>query len=263
MTKACDIKAKILLTEDSPVSQLMTTMTLESLHCEVDATDSVEEAFQKYKANKYDLILTDLKLSDGHGIEFVHQVRQEERRNNQTPIPIIAYTAHADELTRKACRKVGIDTLLKKPLLEKTLGKILVTYIPHYHTGKAPKPTELRKPLIGDIIDQTRLEELTGNSTIDPKKNIYPILLKTLKEEKLKLKLAFDTRNWEELKFLAHKLRGGASYGAALRLENACGNLEEYLDLGKDLNKDCVLPLYQSVMNEIDILEEVVREALK
>ena len=107
-----------------------------------------------------------------------------------------------------------------------------------------------------DVFEPVKIDEITGSGIIDPKKSIYPIMKAALLEEKPKLVDTFRMKNWNDLKFLLHKLKGSASYSAALSLEKACGKMEDYLKSEQNPIAAEVSPMYQRILTEIDRLEK-------
>ena len=59
---------------------------------EVYHTTRAKDAYEIFEDNKIDVILTDIKIDDGNGLDFVEQVRKVNDY-----IPIIVLSAHKDE----------------------------------------------------------------------------------------------------------------------------------------------------------------------
>ncbi len=66
-------------------------------------------AIELYKKNNPDLILTDLRMPDKDGIEFIKEVRKINSK-----IPIIVITAYEDDLKEED--KQLINTIFPKPI---------------------------------------------------------------------------------------------------------------------------------------------------
>ena len=66
---------KILVVDDERSLLLVVKKALKSLDCEVDTATSAEIAFDFVQNNKYDLIITDIKLPGKSGIEFIKWCR--------------------------------------------------------------------------------------------------------------------------------------------------------------------------------------------
>lgn len=116
-------RLKVLLVEDDRFEQLNTARILKSFSCDVDLAISGREGFELSLERAYNLILMDLGLSDDNGFNVVQQIKAQSPLNRTTPI--IALTAHSDDLYRKQALAVGMDDFLSKPLQNKTLEKLI------------------------------------------------------------------------------------------------------------------------------------------
>lgn len=83
------------------------------------------------------------------------------------------------------------------------------------------------------------------------------MLVEGLPEEVEALKIAYQKKDWEQLKSLAHKLKGGSSYCGTLRLKAACSELDSYLKSGL---AEEIPALYQRVLTEIQAVQEFVKD---
>ena len=71
---------RLLVVEDNQkLAKLMTGLLAENMFA-VDTVSSVEEARAAVEVVDYDLILLDLSLPDGDGVEILRSLRRRERR---------------------------------------------------------------------------------------------------------------------------------------------------------------------------------------
>ena len=229
-SKKTPILAKILLVEDAPLAQQMTSALLISLHCSVDITNGVKDALQHFKQINYDLIIADLSLQDGDGITLAKAIRLHEKQHKLKATPLIGLTAHANESTKKICHKAQFNELLTKPLLKKQAENLLITYISNYTLSTSSNEQFKLSPITDEIVDIDHLDEIIEDGFIDPLTVIFPVTIETLNTEKPKLESAYLKKNWAAVKFLVHKLRGTAAYCSARRLEKTCEQFETYFD---------------------------------
>jgi len=101
---------RVLLVEDDlTLAKVLVRGLAEEGHA-VDAVGTVAEASEARRINEYDLIVLDLGLPDGDGIDFCRGVRE-----SGAGIPILILTAR-DELSDKvAGLDAGADDYLTKP----------------------------------------------------------------------------------------------------------------------------------------------------
>ena len=115
----------ILLAEDQIDHQELMRDMLELMQHNIDVANDGVEAVEKWKKNKYDLILMDIQMPNMDGLQATSEIRKLE--DGVSHIPILAVTAYALTEDRKKCLQAGMDDCLIKPLtideLEKKLSK--------------------------------------------------------------------------------------------------------------------------------------------
>ena len=84
--------SKILLLEDNVEFAQNFVQTLKIYFGDVVHALKGQEAFELYKEGTIDIIISDIKLADENGLDFVERIRKEDKE-----IPIIILSAHKDE----------------------------------------------------------------------------------------------------------------------------------------------------------------------
>jgi len=115
-TYAADMGAPpphILIMEDEEVVAKGLEMVLTEEGYDVDLAFSREEALETFAAEKYDLLVADLKLPDGDGMEVVKTVKDEKP---ETEVVII--TGYASVNSAVDAMKIGVFDYLTKPFVE-------------------------------------------------------------------------------------------------------------------------------------------------
>ena len=105
-------KEKILVIDDEPQLVDMVKMRLEANNYEVITAYDGEEAFRKAKEIKPDLIILDLMLPKIDGYKVCRMLKFDERYRK---IPIIMFTARAQESDMQMAKDVGADGYITKP----------------------------------------------------------------------------------------------------------------------------------------------------
>ncbi|MDD4590870.1 MAG: sigma-54 dependent transcriptional regulator [Parabacteroides sp.] len=101
----------ILIIEDDITFSLMLKTWLGKKGFEVTTTSSISEAKSKIENVKYDLILSDLRLPDGNGIDLLKWAKE-----NLSSLPFIMMTSYADIQTAVQAMKLGASDYISKPL---------------------------------------------------------------------------------------------------------------------------------------------------
>ena len=110
----------ILIVEDDAINQLYLKNFLSSKGFQVDSAKNGIQAVDKYKENKYDLILMDGQMPKMDGFEATRIIRAEEPLLNK-PIKIIAITGYAVSGDREKFISAGMDAYISKPIDEQVL----------------------------------------------------------------------------------------------------------------------------------------------
>lgn len=114
--------AHILLVEDQPEHARFTKDYLQRKGYEVVTTPSAARAVKLAKQNDFDLILMDVMLPDGSGIEVCDTIRQDNRLKN---VPIMMVTSRGDLTDKIKSFNVGADDYIVKPFqLEELLARV-------------------------------------------------------------------------------------------------------------------------------------------
>lgn len=121
-------KINVLVIEDHLVARKIAVTILEELNCQVDAAENGIQALDLFNKNSYDLILVDIGLPYIDGFEVVQEIRMLEK--GRLRLPIIALTAHTDDLYKKRCFEAGMNQCFSKPLTTEDALTILENFIP-------------------------------------------------------------------------------------------------------------------------------------
>ena len=100
---------KVLVVDDEKLIVKGIRFSLEQDGMEVDCAYDGEEAFEKAKANPYDMILLDVMLPKMDGFEVCQQIREF------SDVPIIMLTAKGDDMDKILGLEYGADDYITKP----------------------------------------------------------------------------------------------------------------------------------------------------
>ena len=67
--------ARVLIVEDEPTDRVILAKLLERMGHEVYVASDGEEAFKTYLKNNIEIIITDLEMPDGGGLELIEALR--------------------------------------------------------------------------------------------------------------------------------------------------------------------------------------------
>lgn len=116
--------ASILLAEDSEDIQVYLRYLLEKEGLDVTTVSSGAKVLLELSQTNFDLILMDLQMPDGGGLETTRIIR-----NSGNKIPIFALTANATKQDELECLEAGFDLFLTKPIDREKLLEALACYL--------------------------------------------------------------------------------------------------------------------------------------
>ena len=124
---------RLLVVDDQPVHRLCARVMLQHAWggCVVEEANSLRWARAFLAERPYDLMLIDLHLPDGCGLELIRD--QATLRRWGGPHPVIPAVAMSSERTPElllACDQAGLDTLLDKPLQAEALVQAVSRFLP-------------------------------------------------------------------------------------------------------------------------------------
>jgi DNA-binding response OmpR family regulator len=102
------------------------------------AAGSVEEALEQIAGHSFDLLMLDVGLPDGSGIELCRRVRQI------SDVPIMMITAESGEASVVAALEGGADDYVTKPFHARELLARIGAILRRRHREAPPHPSEAR-----------------------------------------------------------------------------------------------------------------------
>ncbi|MDQ8202993.1 PAS domain S-box protein [Pelagicoccus sp. SDUM812003] len=221
--------ARILLAEDNVVNQMVARGILERFGLSCDVAGNGAEAVHAFESLPYDLILMDVQMPEVDGLTATRSIREIERIQSRSRIPIVAMTAHARNEDRMECMDAGMDEHVPKPVSPELLFSVLEKFLDSAPTKDAPQVDSsvarrneetLFNPqdLLGRLLQDTELmRQVLEASVLDLQKN-YEDFIAAAREQRIKDAL---------LKI--HSIKGSARNASLVRLASLAAELESEL----------------------------------
>lgn len=105
--------ATVLVVEDNPVNRLLISEVLRPDGHRIVEASTLGEARLVLERQVPQLVLMDMNLPDGHGLDLVREIRADARLRTMR---VAALTANAMESDRRRALDAGCDVFLTKPL---------------------------------------------------------------------------------------------------------------------------------------------------
>ncbi|MBC7803224.1 MAG: sigma-54-dependent Fis family transcriptional regulator [Candidatus Parcubacteria bacterium] len=102
---------RVLVVDDEPDIRELLELTLAKMGLGVDTAASIAEARERLRGARYQLCLTDMRLSDGEGLELVRHIAALPG-----DLPVAVITAHGSAENAVAALKAGAFDYVSKPV---------------------------------------------------------------------------------------------------------------------------------------------------
>ena len=119
----------ILLAEDNPDNVVLIQTYLKNAPYHIDLAENGLIVLEKFRSNRYDLILMDVQMPQMGGYEATAEIRRIEQIEARSPTTIIALTAHALKEDEQRSLDAGCNSHLTKPIKKKLLLQVLQSII--------------------------------------------------------------------------------------------------------------------------------------
>ena len=242
----------ILLVEDTPINQAVTTELLENDGHKVTLATDGQEALNKASEHLFDLILMDIHLPLLSGLEVAAQIRHCNQINARTPI--VALTANVLPSNVKQCHDIGIRAVIPKPFKRELLYQVMGEQLSR--SFQFEEGQESTTGLVNTSLIHSHLAAL-GKQRLQKLVSLFSTAVEQGLDEMAEMNVQQD---FYEISDIAHRLAGDAEAVGAQTLAEAFrelesqGNVSGKLDLSDDIAK--LTPLYVST---IALLEQVLK----
>jgi len=170
----------------------------------IDASNG-NDVIKIVKNHKVSLIFMDIQMPELDGIEATKSIRQMSDKSIRN-VPVIALTAGATKEERDRCVQAGMNDFITKPIDKDKLIGILNTYILEKQEQEVKK---VRNKIIAAHFDSEKFNSLTGNDA-ELTRELFKLAHEQIEQFILLLDVAINTNNKNDIKNLAHKLKGTA-----------------------------------------------------
>ena len=114
-------KVRMLLVDDDEFVRNSLSIAFTNKGCCMQAAESAEEGLKAMKTERFDIIISDLRLPGKGGLEFLKAVR-----NAQPDTLCVLITAYRDMHVASEASAMGINDFVEKPFSVGTLVESLV-----------------------------------------------------------------------------------------------------------------------------------------
>jgi two-component system response regulator PilR (NtrC family) len=134
---------QILVIDDEPDLRTLYELTLLREGYQVEAAATIAQAWEFLNTRRFDLVITDMRLPDGSGIDLLTGVRAQQRRER-----CIVITAYGSAENAVESLKAGAFDYLTKPVDLKQFRAVVSAAALGTRTGSAPGLHSAPAPLV-------------------------------------------------------------------------------------------------------------------
>ena len=229
---------EILYIEDNHANILYVKNMLSSKLKRFDAAEDFVTATKLLNNKVYDCILSDVKLPEGSGIDYIEELRSDKIAIN-CKTPVIVVTAGATKSEYQKAQQIGVEAYINKPFSPDTLFRelhqifaekddiqSLLAFYPH------PKPKKSKE-------NENYLKHLhkVMNGNKKAMIEMIDIFLKQLPDSTRKMETAVEKRDWHRVHFEAHKVKSTIGIIGLTKLQKTILTINENTREHKNLNQ--------------------------
>lgn len=241
----------ILLIEDDNVSLFAASEILSRLTAMVDMARDVEEAKEQLSTTAYDLVIADISLPDGTGMDIIHYARTNADSQNKMT-PFVALTAHQDVQKHQLILSSGFSEIVTKPLSLARAYLFLDRFSP-LKEG-ATESDDLA------IIDLDLGMKRIGADNDEKAVIAIGMLVDSLKEDIALLKQLYSAEDIKGTRDMLHKIKGGLDYSGVPRLQKKVNSLHTAIKEKEDLSE--LDRLFNAVYEQVALLTKTYQDLL-
>jgi len=143
---------RALIIDDEPDIRELLEITLARMDIDTDSAADLTRARELLAAHDYELCLTDMRLPDGNGIDFVRHLQA-----SKPEVPVAVITAHGNMESAIEALKAGAFDFVSKPVDLQMLRNLVSTALKLGNRGGESAP-DRTATLLGtsELIQQTR-----------------------------------------------------------------------------------------------------------
>jgi len=148
--------ANVLVVDDEPDIRELLELTLVRMGLEVASVGTIAEAKERLKQERYDLCLTDMRLTDGEGLDLVRHIAGQA-----ADVPVAVITAYGSAENAVAALKAGAFDYVSKPVGLEQLRALVRAALSLPDRGEAPaRDKHLHGRLLGESAPLVQVREM-------------------------------------------------------------------------------------------------------
>ena len=146
-----------LVIDDEPDIRELLSITLERMKVDVETTGDYQSAIKRLDQRPFDLVLTDMRLPDGDGLDLVEWIQ-----SHRPGMPVAVITAHGNVEAAVRALKLGAFDFISKPLDLAALRKLIAATLKLSESDEDSTERRAELKLLGRSQPMQELRQLIG-----------------------------------------------------------------------------------------------------
>ena len=240
----------ILVAEDNEINRVVAKAMLARHGYNAEFARNGREAVEMTAYGCYGAVLMDCQMPELDGYAATREIRCAETGGRR--IPIIAMTAHSMPGDRARCLAAGMDDYLSKPVRLDELGATIERWLKSATPALQPHAVPDDRPE-DPILDLETIAQLRETLTSAMRHDLIGSFEHSLPRCVARLRAAWGCGDLDEIRSVAHLLKGSSATLGARQLRATCQDLEHTSRAGDGGVEQ----------TQIDVLETNARQALE
>ncbi len=216
----------VLVAEDNEINRMVVIALLHKRGLRTDVAHNGREAIAMAGEHDYDAILMDCLMPEIDGFQATRQIRENEGARH---VPVVAMTALSMPGDRERCFEAGMDDYLSKPIRRAALEAVVDRWLPA-EAGAGAEATArggvTPSGVEGGALDHVTVTRLRDTLTLQSCHELVDVFDEQRKRCLIDIADAVERGDREEVKRVAHLLKGSSASLGATTLQLCCERLE-------------------------------------
>ncbi len=196
---------KMLMIEDNPANVVYAKGVFADWGIQLDVAESLAEGASMVIEKQYDCILSDVKLPDGNGLEFIANLRKTHNALNQHT-PVIVLTASANEKEASYSKSIKIQSYIGKPFPPELLVSELKKILDNPIKKEKKRFTKTETSLQYEEAYFYQLQKVFKNKN-KAKVEMLDIFLRQIPIALIEMETTLKQKNIDDFHFQAHRIK--------------------------------------------------------
>ena len=240
---------KMLMIEDNPANLVYAKGVFSDWGIKLDVAESLSEVTPMVADKQYDCILSDVKLPDGNGLEFIANLRATDGAINQHT-PVIVLTASANEKEANYSKSINVQSYIGKPFPPELLVSELKRILNKSAQEEKKKSIPEKKKPIPEEAYFYQLQRVFKNKN-KVKVEMIDIFLAQIPLALIEMEATLEQKNIDDFHFQAHRIKSTINIIGLPKLAPIIKKIDDYCY--KKINLEQVPTLFEQFKKQAQI----------